>query len=305
LCCKAAVGGCLLTNGHMNRFVYELPFQPGRRFRVCQGYGGTYSHTGDDHFSLDFDIPEGTPVCAAWAGVVYHVVDHYSGGGPHPSFKPKGNVIYMFHADDTIAAYIHLAFRGARVRAGEFVGVEAVIGLSGSTGWSGRPHLHFHVADAIDHRRHPTRFNTVEAGVTTLEADRSYTRSASGRPAAGGAEPGRPASTRMPRGRAAGPASYCPDLLSLAGEVAADLTAAGYEALADYTSVEAMHDVCGLEVCGIRQPDLALDITRLLLRRFPGWNAGWLDPADGWASQEWVARVQRDREPVPESWDTD
>src|SRR5262245_55306134 len=302
---KAPGGGRQLAGGHMDRFVYELPFQPGRRFRVCQGYGGTYSHTGDDHFSLDFDMPEGTPVCAARAGLAYHVVDHFLAGGTHPSFKAKGNAVYLLHADDTIAAYIHLAFRGARVRAGEFVGAGAVIGRSGNTGWSGRPHLHFHVADAIDHRRLPTWFNTAEGGVAILEADHPYTRPAFGRAGVGRARPARPASTLLPPARAAGSAAYCPDLLGLAGEVASELSAAGHEVMVDYTSVEAMHDVYGLEVCGIRQPDLALDITRLLLRRFQGWNAGWIHPADGWATQQWVASVQRDRDRVPEHWDTD
>lgn len=51
---------------------------------------------------------------AARAGLVYHVVDHVSAGGTHASLKPKGNAVYLLHADHTIAAYIHLAFRGAR-----------------------------------------------------------------------------------------------------------------------------------------------------------------------------------------------
>jgi murein DD-endopeptidase MepM/ murein hydrolase activator NlpD len=54
--------------------IYELPFELGARFRVLQGYGGTYSHTGDSHYSLDFSMPEGTQTCAARSGIVYRVV---------------------------------------------------------------------------------------------------------------------------------------------------------------------------------------------------------------------------------------
>lgn len=287
----------------VGQFVYGLPFLPGRRFGVIQGYGGTYSHTGENHFSIDFGMPEGTPVCAARAGVVYQVTDHFSEGGTHASFKPKANAVYVLHGDDTAAAYVHLAHGGARVRAGDFVTAGEVIGLAGSTGWSGCPHLHFHVADAITRRRVPTWFDTVEWGVTIVEAGGAYTRSVACRP--GKAQTRRPgaAGPHEDHGRERDPTAYRPELLELGRDVVSELSAAGYEALSDYSSVEPLHDVHGLEVCGVRNTEATLDIVRLLLRLFPGWNAQWFGPPDGWRAEEWVARVQRDRDPVPESWD--
>src|SRR5262245_18021021 len=108
-----------LAAARVDHFVYSLPFLPGQKFRVIQGYGGTFSHTGEDHFSIDFGMAEGTPVCAARADVVYHVTDHFAEGGTHPSFKPKDNAVYLLHSDDTVAAYVHLARRGACVRPGD------------------------------------------------------------------------------------------------------------------------------------------------------------------------------------------
>ncbi len=138
-------------------FIYELPFKPGARFRVSQGYGGTYSHTGESLYSLDFRMPENTTVCAARSGVVYRVIDHFADGGTHPSFKPRANAIYVLHVDDSIASYVHLMRDGSSVHPGQFVNTGQPIGLSGNTGWSGHPHLHFHVADA-----------TIKAGATPL-----------------------------------------------------------------------------------------------------------------------------------------
>jgi Peptidase family M23 len=295
----------LSSEGPVDSFVYDLPFLPGQRYSVVQGYGGTYSHTGEDHFSIDFDMPEGTPVCAARAGVVCHVTDHFSEGGPHPSFKPKANMVCVLHNDDTVAACIHLAYRSACVRPGDFVSSGTVIGFSGNTGFSAGPHLHFHVTDAFDLRRTPTWFNTVEKGVAILERGGAYTKPGAdslGRAQTSGSRA--PASAERP-GQERYVAAYRPQLLELSRNLNCELTAAGYDLMSDYSSVEALHDVYGLEVCGVRSPDVALDIVRLLLRRFPGWNAAWFGPPDGSAAQEWVVQVQRDRDPLPEYWDID
>ena len=281
---------------------YELPFEPGRSFRVLQGYGGSHSHTGDSHFSIDFAMPEGTPICASRSGVAYRVIDHFREGGSHRSFKPKANTIHILHADDSVAAYVHLSYRGSCVRAGDPVTVGQVIGYSGNTGWSTSPHLHFHVADAISRRRTPTHFRTAELGITTIETDSWYTR-----PKCSGERtlPSRRQPDDMPVIQNHDPFAFSPKLLSLTQDLKGDLASAGYEEGADYSSVDAMHDVHGLEVCGIRNSETALEVTRLLLRLFPGWNAGWLHAPEYSSAQDWVATIQRDRDPVLEYWDTD
>lgn len=282
-----------------SEFTYELPYESGQSFRVMQGYGGSYSHTGASHFSIDFDIPEGTPICAARSGVIYRVIDQFRDSGSHRSFIPKANTIHVLHADDSIAAYVHLAHRGACVRPGGRVTAGQFIGYSGNTGWSTAPHLHFHVADAVSRRRTPTSFRTAEKGVTRIEANLSYTRPEGGGNTATYNEP------VFVESSARDPFAFSPELLALSQNLKTDLSAAGHEEGIDFSSVDPLHDVHGLEVCGIPNSETALEVTRLLLRLFPGWNAGWLHAPDSTSEQGWVATTQRDSDPNPEYWDTD
>lgn len=283
-------------------FVYELPFAPGARFRVSQGYGGTYSHTGKSYYSLDFTMPENTLICAARSGVVYRVTSHFAAGGTHPSFKPRANAIHVLHPDDTVASYLHLMQWGALVHAGQSVRTGQPIGFSGNTGWSDHPHLHFHVADAAYHERIPVEFNLGKHGTTELTTWRSYRRPVSHEPQSTAIT-----STAAPpeESRGRDPFAFSPELLSCKTELAGHLSEAGYDSGADYSSIDVLHDVHGLEVCGIHNPELALEITRLLLRLFPGWNAGWLHPPGSSSNQAWVATVQRDHDSVVEYWEGD
>ena len=56
-------------------------------------------------------------------------------------------VVYVQHADDTVARYIHLTNNGALVAVGDAVAQGQVIGLSGDTGNSTDPHLHLDVTE--------------------------------------------------------------------------------------------------------------------------------------------------------------
>jgi murein DD-endopeptidase MepM/ murein hydrolase activator NlpD len=297
----------VMKNGQSENvgYFYELPFQQGACFSVLQGYGGSYSHAGDSYFSIDFAMPEKTPICAARGGIVYCVIDHFSDGCMLPSFKPKANAIYVLHNDDTIAAYLHLMHGGAYVDAGEVVSVGQTIGLSGNTGWSGSPHLHFHVSDAYYHRRIPTKFEISRNRADIVEVNKRYikplpdNRSSMTTDRVGVANPQRANNAERDA------FAFFPELLNLSNGLVSELSAAGYEMTVDYYSIDAIHDVNGLEVCGIHDPQTALDIIRFLLRRFPGWNAGWLHAPDSGSTQEWVARIQRDRGTTMEYWGTD
>ena len=133
---------------------YAMPFGPGR-YVVMQGPRGTFSHfagTGSEN-AVDWDVPEGTIVCAAREGRVVGVRQDSDKGGADRSFRPYANYIIIKHADGTFAEYLHLQKDGAMVQVGDQVTVGQPIGLSGQTGFASKPHLHFAVFQAIDGKR--------------------------------------------------------------------------------------------------------------------------------------------------------
>ena len=54
---------------HDDNYIYQLPYAPGNKFKVTQGYNGKFSHTGSNKYAIDWDLPEGTLVHAARGGV--------------------------------------------------------------------------------------------------------------------------------------------------------------------------------------------------------------------------------------------
>jgi murein DD-endopeptidase MepM/ murein hydrolase activator NlpD len=157
---------------------YAMPFRPGR-YVVLQGPGGTYSHFkgSNSENAVDWDVPEGTVVCAARAGRVVGVRDDSTVGGPDPKYKPLGNYVIIKHSDGTFADYHHLKTGGARVKIGDEVATGQEIGLSGRTGYASKPHLHFMVFEAIDGKRMlslPFRLKTDHGTFTTFIKGRWY-----------------------------------------------------------------------------------------------------------------------------------
>ncbi|MFG2784744.1 M23 family metallopeptidase [Streptomyces prunicolor] len=101
-------------------------------------YGIVRGFTGRDyrtqHTGVDYRTPRHTPVLASAAGVVVKSVD---------LTVSYGRYIIVAHADGVFTLYAHLDKRQARVGAKVSAGQQ--IGLSGSTGKSTGPHLHFEV----------------------------------------------------------------------------------------------------------------------------------------------------------------
>jgi murein DD-endopeptidase MepM/ murein hydrolase activator NlpD len=118
---------------------YPLPWRGGP-FSVSQGANGGYSHfTPKSRYAIDISMPVGTPVIASRGGVVVKTENRQSGRGRDPS----GNFVRVLHADGTMAVYLHLSQGSVRVREGERVRQGTQLGLSGNTGNSTGPHLHF------------------------------------------------------------------------------------------------------------------------------------------------------------------
>jgi murein DD-endopeptidase MepM/ murein hydrolase activator NlpD len=157
---------------HDDDYPYLLPYLRGRAFPVIQAYGGAFSHFGKMHFSIDFGMPLGTPVCAARPGRVVRIIDTFDEGGADRSFIDKCNIVEIQHTDRSTASYVHLAAKSVLVRLNQDVHAREVIAFSGNTGWSSRPHLHFHCA--TQGSRIATRFATHRGDLHYLEQGHWY-----------------------------------------------------------------------------------------------------------------------------------
>jgi murein DD-endopeptidase MepM/ murein hydrolase activator NlpD len=146
---------------HDEDHVYMLPYASGRSYRVLQGFGSRFSHTGIEQFAVDFKMSEGTPVHAARGGIVARVEASNSRGCWSDECAGEANYIVILHDDETTGEYYHLRQDGVLVEVGETVSAGQPIGLSGNTGHSALPHLHFGVYRAIEYGKEqsvPFRF---------------------------------------------------------------------------------------------------------------------------------------------------
>lgn len=166
-----------LAAKHDDSFVYSLPFASGEAYPVSQGFHGAYSHTGGDSFAIDFKMDEGTHVHAARGGVVVGVKNDSSKGGPSKKFEWDANYILIKHSDGTLGHYVHLQKGGARVKVGDVVKKGDWIGMSGNTGHTTGPHLHFAVFRAASGKSRetvPVRFEATGLMAQTLKEGDTY-----------------------------------------------------------------------------------------------------------------------------------
>ncbi len=123
---------------------YRLPFDTTRP-RVDQAPQGRFSHDDEENRdAVDFALPEGTLVLAAREGTVMQIQDGFRGNGQDRERDgARANFIRVLHSDGSMALYGHLQAGGMRVRRGQAVGAGQPLGLSGNSGFSSAPHLHF------------------------------------------------------------------------------------------------------------------------------------------------------------------
>lgn len=120
------------------------------------------------HEGMDFKTPSGTPVFSPNAGVVTRVNWNWSA---------NGNCVEVRFSDGVLAKFLHLSEN--QVAAGDTVSAGQQIGLTGNTGHSTAPHLHYQlsrgnqVLDPIDYHGAQRRKLTPEAmAVFTQEVAR-------------------------------------------------------------------------------------------------------------------------------------
>ncbi len=163
---------------HDDNVLYSLPFEEGRSFRVTQGYNGVLTHFEQDQYAVDFAMREGTVVCAARAGVVVDLQESFRKGGPSKKYKDRVNFVSVAHVDGTVAEYCHLQKNGVLVDVGQQVEAGQRIALSGNTGYSTLPHLHFGVYSPVDGKQlqsHPIRFTTRQGIISEPAEGSRYT----------------------------------------------------------------------------------------------------------------------------------
>ena len=161
--CASTIGSVDAT--HDDEFLYRLPYETGKSYYVLQGYGSRLSHTGPEEYTVDFKMREGTPVHAARGGSVVKMEESHSRGCWRAGCGEYANYIVILHDDWTTGEYYHLQQNGALVTLGERVETGAMIGLSGDTGNSALPHLHFGVYRAAPWGKFhsvPVQFNSVD-----------------------------------------------------------------------------------------------------------------------------------------------
>jgi murein DD-endopeptidase MepM/ murein hydrolase activator NlpD len=97
--------------------------------------GGGWRRTPNKHAGLDIRLPQGTPIFAVADGIV-----------TSSSATPRGDLgIYaaITHPTGVVTRYLH--FSQLSVTTGQHVLKGQQIGLSGNTGLSSAPHLHFDI----------------------------------------------------------------------------------------------------------------------------------------------------------------
>ncbi|GAA3298684.1 M23 family metallopeptidase [Streptomyces cinereospinus] len=111
---------------------------PVQGYRLSASYaqaGGMWQST---HSGQDFAVAGGTRVVAAHGGTVVKAGGNGAGDGP-----AYGNAVVIKHGNGTYSQYAHLS--RVDVRAGQVVATGQRIALSGNTGNSSGPHLHFEI----------------------------------------------------------------------------------------------------------------------------------------------------------------
>ena len=137
---------------------YRLPWHVGQSY---QANPHLVRDSSAQRYAMDAPMPIGTDVLAMRAGTVVTIEESYFDGDNDFGHE---NHVFVLHEDGTVARYFHLTNLGALVQSGDAVSQGQRIGLSGHTGNSSGPHLHFDVTRSCC--TVPPNYNELPAGET-------------------------------------------------------------------------------------------------------------------------------------------
>lgn len=163
---------------HNYNYLYRLPYKLRKSVKVTQGFNGSFSHKGSSKYAVDFNLKVGEKIYAARDGIVVKIKQDSNKGGKSRAFLKYANYIIIKHSDGTYAKYNHLKKNSSFVNVGDYVNRGDLIALSGNTGFSSGPHLHFIVFQAKDYKSRyslPIKFISKEGIIINPKVGKSYT----------------------------------------------------------------------------------------------------------------------------------
>lgn len=152
-------------SSHNNEYPYRIPYSVNDSFTIGQEYFGHFSH--QNTHAIDWTMPVGTKIHAAREGTVINLKEDSNEAGTEERHLHLANFVTIGHDDGSQANYAHLQLNGAMVELGDTVSAGQLIGLSGNTGYSTGPHLHF----VVRQQKSPAEINSVP----TLFVDKNGT----------------------------------------------------------------------------------------------------------------------------------
>ncbi|WP_033328327.1 M23 family metallopeptidase [Streptomyces yerevanensis] len=117
---------------------------PVQKYKLSASFNQAGNLWNSTHSGQDFAVASGTKVFATHGGTVVKAGGNGAGDGP-----AYGNAIVVRHGNGTYSQYAHLS--RVEVNAGQVVATGQRIGLSGNTGNSSGPHLHFEIRTSADY----------------------------------------------------------------------------------------------------------------------------------------------------------
>ncbi len=155
---------------------FVLPYPVGSSYEVIQGNCSHVSDLWNSHqegtpwqYAYDFLMPIGTIITAPAAGVVRYVEERNS---DDDKGLESGNAIVIEHDNGLFSGYGHLTQNGALVVVDQMIRQGDTIALSGNSGASQIPHLHFQIGPCLQLESCgslPTTFRNTTYHDTALE----------------------------------------------------------------------------------------------------------------------------------------
>ncbi len=117
---------------------------PVKKYKLSASFAQAGNLWSSTHSGQDFAVSSGTQVVATHGGTVVKTGGNGAGDGP-----AYGNAVVIKHSNGTYSQYAHLS--RVDVKPGQVVKTGQRIALSGNTGNSSGPHLHFEIRTSANY----------------------------------------------------------------------------------------------------------------------------------------------------------